>query len=165
MQFFGDVIAQIHALLVFRYFAREEFMDFLVRFAVGVPRLFLQAFFEGEMRQGVVDTVVHDLFDGFLVARILGDFEMIDEIDDAAMLLVDEGDARVEIGGPADWHALFSCGVCRVRRERGRRRGRSTSGWSVLPGRLGRGRESCRWRCQSLHPGHIQNHRRSGLRH
>ena len=52
----------------------------------------------------------------------------------------------------------------RLRPVRARRPVPPTSGWSVLPDRPGRGRGSCRSRCQSLHRDHIQSRRRSGSR-
>ena len=62
-----------------------------MRFAVGVPRLFLQAFFEGEMRYGVFDQAFDDLADRCAIPALLGVVELVDEFHELPMLLVEQG--------------------------------------------------------------------------
>ena len=92
MEFVGYFIAQINAFLVLGHFAGEQLVHFFVRFAVLVAGFFLEAFFKGKVRQSVINAGINNFLDlGFVVSG-LGGFKLVDEDDDATMLVIDNVD-------------------------------------------------------------------------
>ena len=68
-----------------------------VRRAEGVAGFLHQLFLEGEVREGVVDQLVDHFAHGEALHRFLGDVEVVDHLHDAAVLAIDDVDARVHV--------------------------------------------------------------------
>jgi hypothetical protein len=96
-QLVTDVLAGLEAHAVFRYPLDEDLMHALVRGTERIARFLHQLFLEREVRHGVV----HHLIDHFTHRRTLhaglGHVQVVEHLDDAAVLLVDHIDADVQI--------------------------------------------------------------------
>jgi hypothetical protein len=97
VQLVTDVLAGLEAHAVLRDTLDEDLMHALVRGTERVACFFHQLFLEREVRHGVVHHLVdHFTHCGTLHAG-LGHVQVVEHLDDAAVLLVDHIDADVQI--------------------------------------------------------------------
>jgi len=111
MQLLHDILSAFEPLFVFADPSDEQFVYPLVGPDERITGIFDQCLFEAEMGDGVFNGVVDDLGDGAAVLGQTGIVQLVDVVDDLAMLSVDDIDAGVEVVGPCQVSECFALGV------------------------------------------------------
>lgn len=96
-QLVADVFAGLEAQAVFADPFAEYRVHALVRLAEGIARFLHQFFFEGEVRERVIDQFVDHLRHCQLLQTGLRNMQLIDHVHNAPVLMIDHLDPGVEV--------------------------------------------------------------------